>query len=127
MHYTISMPQPNTHRFHIELKATIFGKDSLSLKMPNWMPGYYQIMNYAEAVENITAQDTSGNSIPLIKTNSYSWRIIGIKNKPILLTYDVKADRQFVANSYLDSTHAYFLPVSNCLYIDGLLKCTYNP
>lgn len=56
LHYTVSMPQAAKGKFHITLDGTGFSKDSIVLKMPNWMPGYYQLMNYAKTVDSFAAK-----------------------------------------------------------------------
>ena len=122
MQYVVSMPNPGTHYFHIELNSSSREKDTMYFKMPKWMPGYYQIMNYGKAVENFTAKDNNGKNIFINKMNDNTWQMVSQKNKPFHVSYDVKADRQFVANSYIDSTHAYIDPCSMFLYIDGFLK-----
>ncbi|MBU1012811.1 MAG: M61 family peptidase [Bacteroidetes bacterium] len=122
LHYTLSMPQPASHRFHMELQVKGLTQDTLFLKMPNWMPGYYQLMHYADDVENVSARDENGETIPINKINSNTWCITGKKDKLFILSYDVSTKRQFVANSFLDSTHAYIVPANNFLYIDGMLN-----
>jgi predicted metalloprotease with PDZ domain len=122
LHYILSMPQPASHRFHMEFKASGLNQDTLFIKMPNWMPGYYQLMGYGNNVENISARDANGENIPLNKINGNTWSITSNRGKSFILNYDIKAERQFVANSFLDSTHAYIVPANNFLYIDGLLN-----
>src|SRR5687768_63997 len=58
--YTISIPQPATHKYHVELRARDWNQDTLVFKMPKWTPGYYQIMDYAKSVESISASDDKG-------------------------------------------------------------------
>ena len=120
--YSVSMPAPANHYYHVELSISGWKRDTLDLKMPQWMPGYYQLMYYARAVEHMTAKDLAGKEIPFIKINENNWQLIHIKNKPLKLSYDVKAEKQFVANSYLDSTHAYIVPASLFLYANGNLQ-----
>jgi len=122
LHYNVSMPQPKTHRFHMEFLVSGLNKDTILFKMPNWTPGYYQLMSYANCIENITAKDGSGKSISINKVNNNTWSIIGFKGKSFQLIYDVKSERLFVANSFIDSTHAYLSPANNFVYIDGFLK-----
>jgi len=47
------------------------------------MPGYYQLMDYAKGVENISAKDELGKNIPVVQINSNTWFIAGIKNKSL--------------------------------------------
>lgn len=120
--YTLSMPQPENHTFHVELKASGWSQDTLSLKMPKWMPGYYQIMDYAKSVENISAKDQQGKKISIVQSNENTWKLTGAKNKAFTVSYDIKTKRQFVANSYLDSEHAYVICTNTFFYIDGFLN-----
>jgi predicted metalloprotease with PDZ domain len=120
--YTLSFPKAELHYCHVVLQVKNGNEDSLHFKMPQWMPGYYQIMNYSKSVENISARDTQGKSIVLKQKNSNTWSIGGIRNKTFVISYDVKADRKFVANSYVDTTRAYLASTGIFLYADGYLK-----
>lgn len=122
MHYVVSMDQPATHIYHMELNASGFIKDTLTFKLPNWMPGYYGFMEYYKNLDNISARDKKGKNIPMNKINNNTWVITGINNKQFTVSYDIKPSRQFVCNSFLDSTHAYIIPENNFLYIDGFLN-----
>lgn len=119
LQYTVSMPEPSTHYFHVELNAAGWNSDTLNLKMPQWMPGYYQIMNYAKAVENISAKDKNGKQLEIKKLNDNSWQVAAGKNKAFQLSYDIKTTRKFVATSYLDSMHGYIIPAGVFFYLDG--------
>ena len=97
LHYSVSMPHPASHYYHVELNVSSWNTDTIVLKMPQWMPGYYQLMNYALAVENLSAKDNSGKNMPVKMTNENSWQIVTGKTSAFNLNYDVKADKQFVA------------------------------
>ncbi|WP_433765774.1 M61 family metallopeptidase [Flavobacterium ginsenosidimutans] len=121
LQYVVSMPNPENHYFHVELHCSGWQDETIDFKMPNWMPGYYQLMNYSKMVENFTAKFDNKN-IAVKKLNENSWQIKTVKNKPFTLSYDVKADKQFVANSYLDGSHAYIIPNSLFVYINEHLN-----
>jgi len=122
LNYMVSMPDPGGHRFHIALQVKGLNQDTLLFKMPEWMPGYYQLMNYAEDVDNISARYENKDSIPVSQINSNTWKIIIGRNESFMLSYDVTSERSFVAYSFLDTTHAYIVPANNFLYIEGLLN-----
>ena len=69
LHYTVSMPDPSSHFFHIELFCNGWIKDTIDFKMPRWMPGYYQIMEYAREVRNYSAREVNGKVISVTNTN----------------------------------------------------------
>ncbi len=117
LHYTISFPQPGLHSYNVELHCSGWNMDTVFLKMPNWMPGYYQLMGYSKNVENMKAIDGNGKNIQVEKMNDNTWFITPIKNKSFNVKYSIATSRQFVANSYVDSAHAYIIPENTFLYI----------
>ncbi|WP_320018688.1 hypothetical protein [Labilibaculum manganireducens] len=120
--YIVSVPEPSSHVYHVELHTLGWDQDTVVFKMPKWMPGYYQIMDYAKSIKNITAHDDEGNKIFITSRNENSWSIGGIKNKSIILSYDIKTDKKFVANSFVDESHAYIVPENSFMYADGFLE-----
>jgi len=120
--YTVSVPQSVNHTFHVSLQTGGLSQDTLSFKMPKWTPGYYQLLNFGNAVENMEAKDSHGGILSIKKSNDNTWTISGIKKKIFNLSYDIKAEKQFVAQSYVDSTHAYLVPAGIFLYADGYLQ-----
>ncbi len=82
------------------------------------MPGYYQLMNYDKAVESFEAKDKSGKAIPVKKINDNTWQLTVTNANAVNISYNVKATRAFVANSFLDSSHAYIVPASMFMYAD---------
>lgn len=117
--YTLSMPDPTNHCFHIELSCSGWNEDTICFKMPRWMPGYYQIMDYGKEVKNFSAKDQNGKNIIIRNPDWNTWQLIIKKGTPFSLAYDVKADRKFVANSYLDTTHGYIVTAGAFMYIRG--------
>ena len=119
--FTLSVPNPASHSYHVELNISRFDVDTLILKMPQWTPGYYQIMNYCESIENLSVKNKRGDDIPFSTVNCNTWRIPDSKNRELIVNYDINTTRKFVANSYVDSTHAYIVPANTFMYVDGYL------
>ncbi len=53
LHFTVSMEQPASHYFHVELRCSAIKDTATDFKMPVWTPGYYQRMDYAKNVEHL--------------------------------------------------------------------------
>lgn len=119
MAFIVSMPNPSSHIFHVKLQLRGSTAKDVELKMPNWSPGYYQLMNYANNVENFSAATIFGEQLKWDKTANNAWMLHGVEKNMIIVEYDVKTDRQFVASSYLDEGHGYIIPASMFLYIAG--------
>lgn len=119
--FTLSFEQASRHQFHVQMHLTEWDMDSLTLKMPTWMPGFYQYMHYAAAVTDFQAYDGAKSAIQFEHPNENTWLLTGTSKKEIFLDYDIITSRRFVANSYVDSLHAYIIPESAFLYPDGHL------
>ncbi len=122
MAYSVKMEHPENHTLQISLKTSGWSADTILFKMPKWMPGYYQIMDYAKSLENLSAKDAKGNALLVVAVNENAWKVIGTKNKSFSLNYEIKTHKQFVANSYLDAKHAYIVGTNTFLYADGFLN-----
>jgi predicted metalloprotease with PDZ domain len=122
LHYSVSFPDPSSHTFNVELNCSNWSLDTIFVKMPKWMPGYYQVMDYANSVENLLVRDIKGKSLAVEKRNENTWVVSGIKNKSFIVKYTIRTKSQFVANSYVDSEHAYLIPENTFLYIEGHLN-----
>lgn len=120
--YTVSIPNPASHYIHVALSSSGWNIEAIDLKMPAWMPGYYQLMPYAKAVENFSAKDKKGKPITVKHTDDNTWQINLAKNTAFNISYDVKTERQFVATSFIDSSHAYLVPAGLFLFADGFLN-----
>ena len=120
LQFTLTMPEPANHMFHVTLECKGLSADTIDFKMPQWMPGYYQIMEYSKDVQHISAKSINGEVIPVIKINKNTWRIISSENISFSLSYDVYSDRKFVASNYLDTTHGYIVPAATFMWPSGL-------
>lgn len=122
MSFIVSMENASTHYYHVELHCkNIHGEDQ-EFKMCAWTPGYYQILDFAKAVENFRVTDGTGKDIQWEKPSKNIWRVHSNNVRSIILTYDVKAVVSFVGNIYLDETRGYITPGGIFLYLDSELK-----
>jgi predicted metalloprotease with PDZ domain len=121
LNYSVFASDPSLHIYHIELYCSGWITDTVNFRMPKWMPGYYQVMDYAKDVQNFSSTDKAGKKFMVKTPQNDTWQIV-TKKAPFWLSYDVKADQKSVASNLLDSTHGYFLPVASLMYIDGQLN-----
>lgn len=118
--FTVSMNEPSNHLYHVVFNCSGIKQDSIEFKMPQWTPGYYQIMNFGNNVQNFTATDQSGKSIGWVKSAINSWKVNAGKS-PVIISYDVKTSRPFVATSYLDEERGYISPAGVFIYPSGMI------
>lgn len=123
--YALSMPQPQTHYFEVEMRlqnaaaATNARKNGyIDLKMPVWTPGSYLIREYAKNVEGFTAS-SAGQPVKSEKINKNTWRVYTTTDD-VTVRYRVYAFEFSVRNSFLDDSHGYLNGASVFLYTDAL-------
>ena len=120
--YTISIPDPASESYQVEMTINGLQQKSLVLKMPKWMPGYYQIMDYAKDVNALTAKDENGKTLTINQMNDNTWKIASASAEKVIVNYTIEAKRPFVAVSKVDEEHAYIAPCNTYLYVDGMLN-----
>ena len=120
LQYTVSMEKAVDQLYHVELNSTAPGK-TLDFKMCVWTPGYYQLIDFAGAVQNFTATGSKGAALKWEQPSKSVWRVHN-NNKPVKISYDVKATVPFVGNVYLDETRGYITPGGLFMYLDKELR-----
>ncbi|WP_377110809.1 M61 family metallopeptidase [Mucilaginibacter litoreus] len=121
MQYAVSMEKAADHLYHVELSSTSPG-EVLDYKMCVWTPGYYQIIDYAGAVQNFTVTNAEGTALKFDKPDKNTWRVYNTTKGPVKISYDVKAVVNFVGNIYLDETKGYITPGGLFMYLDKELR-----
>lgn len=121
VHFTLSFQDPVKQKLKVSMSCKNNGQDSMVFMMPQWTPGYYQMMNYGEKVSSFQATG-DGKSLRWQQRNNHCWVVQTKGCRNILLDYEVLADRAFVATSILDSNHAYITPAATFLYIQKKIQ-----
>jgi predicted metalloprotease with PDZ domain len=120
--YTLSMPQPHTHYFVVDvhlsgLQTPAYRQQGyVEVKLPVWTPGSYLIREYAKNVERFEAKSGT-QSLPVEKTTKNTWRIRHAGATDVTLTYTVYANELTVRTSYLDAQQGYVNGASLFVYL----------
>ena len=115
LEYRVSKADPQNHSYQVSMEIKDWPLDALSLYLPNWMPGYYQMMDYYKGIKNFKL--LSGQVLD--SSQKAHWKVHRIGKESVRLAYEVVTDRNFVANSYVDPGRAYIVPVNSFLYVEG--------
>lgn len=122
--YTLSMEQPQTHYFDVNLKVSNLdiktkNQGYIDFKMAVWTPGSYLVREYAKNVETVKASNKT-NALKLDKINKNTWRVqIDRNTNEVNISYKVYAYELSVRTSFLDDTHGYLNPASVFLYVNA--------
>jgi predicted metalloprotease with PDZ domain len=120
--FTVSMESPSDHKFHVTMRCTGLDAPTIDLQMPSWMPGYYLLLDYAKSLSDFHVTDDKGHELYWEKTTNSTWRVEHPAGASLTIAYDILAKKAFVAQPWLDSTHAYIAPTGVFLYVDGQLQ-----
>jgi predicted metalloprotease with PDZ domain len=119
LHFTVAMPQPQTHLFEVSLVIANLTVDCLNLKFPVWTPGSYLVREYARHLQEFSAQDAQGNKLPWRKVSKNHWQVACIGQSQLTVCYRIFANELTVRTNHLDKTHGYFNPAAMFFRIPG--------
>ncbi len=114
--YKVTIDDPTSGKYRVLMKLPVQPNNSIKLVMPVWTPGYYQRMNYAQSVHDLVITDADGSEVGYNKAEPNVWLIANSGEEPLKISYSIQTDKKFVANSYVDSTHAYVIGAQSFLY-----------
>jgi predicted metalloprotease with PDZ domain len=120
MAFTVSMPQPGNHTFHVIFRVEGLKGELQDFKMPVWSPGFYGIGDYSRNVLHFQVQDGAGHTLPWEKISKNTWRVAAGNAPAIVLTYDVFGAISFAANNYLGEDRAYLSPSGTFVHLPGM-------
>lgn len=114
--YTIDMPQPWTHYFHLQIDISDVESESIDVQMPAWSPGRYRIRNFARNVRDFTAHHDE-KELEVQKQDKQTWRITTEGNSEVTVRYKVYANELAGDYSQLNDFHAFLDGASLYMYL----------
>ncbi|MGI0080853.1 MAG: peptidase M61, partial [Nitrososphaerales archaeon] len=129
IHYSISMPRPNTHYFDVSIEipsAQQYSKnEQLRVVMPVWTPGSYLVREFSRNLLDLNALDTSNDSkLKCEKESKNKWAVTLDGAMTVKISYRVYAFEYTVDTSYLDTRHGVINGASVFPYVEGAEKET---
>ena len=119
MAFTLSMPQPASHVYHVVFRCEGLPGPTLDFKMPAWTPGYYGLFDFAKNVRNFQAENGEGRPLAWEMTTANAWRVASDRAAVVTVAYDVLATSSFVAQCYLGEDRGYIVPGGVFMYVAG--------
>lgn len=117
--YKLSMPEPHTHYFHVEIAVDRGSSDSLDFKLPVWAPGSYLVRDFPKHIEGFQAYDEKGALLPFSKITKNTWRVAAANAERVVVKYQTYAFETSVRTSFLDASHGFVSGSSVFMFIDG--------
>jgi predicted metalloprotease with PDZ domain len=117
--YSVAMPAPHSHLFHVMIDLDALSSDAVDLVLPSWTPGSYMIREYARHVQGFGATAQGGGALSWRKTAKDSWRVETGGAQRVTVRYQVYANELTVRTSHLDASHGYLNGASVFMYVPG--------
>jgi predicted metalloprotease with PDZ domain len=120
--FTVSMPQPATHNFHVSFRCDGLQGETQDFKLPVWTPGYYRVLDYARNIANFRAENGQGAALAWEKVTRNTWRVVTAGANAVTLSYDVYGATAFAAQNYLGENRAFITPPGMFMHPAGRLQ-----
>lgn len=118
--YNLSMPNPESHYFNVEMLLNDFKEEEIVVSLPVWAPGSYLVREFAKNVNLVKAYDDNGNELKVEKTRKNKWKIDKSETKNVKVVYQYYAFELTVRTSFLDKTHGYINGTNVFMYPETL-------
>ncbi|RAV98457.1 M61 family metallopeptidase [Pseudochryseolinea flava] len=96
----------------VTISITNIRGDTLSLLLPRWSPGYYQIMDYPNNVFDFAPTGSHNRALTWRKQYPNVWKIASKNNSTVIVRYRVKSSDKFVARTTVTPDFTYLVPTS---------------
>ncbi len=88
--YEITIDDPSSHLYTVEMDIRGVRDQTLQLAMPAWAPGDHRIRDFARNVQNFRVQTRSGErTLNWQKADKQTWEIVKGLDEDVEVTYDV--------------------------------------
>ncbi len=104
--YTITPKNLGAHLLRVVITIDS-DSQTLTAKLPKWIPGSYKIRDYSRFIQCFAASDAEGAALNWRKRDSDTWEI-DTHGRLTTLTYEVYAYDLSVRGAYLDDTRLFF-------------------
>jgi predicted metalloprotease with PDZ domain len=114
--YTITLADPARHLMQVSMEIPA-GHEMHELQLPLWN-ALYQVRDFVQFMDNISAKDRSGHPLPLTQVNKSRWLVRGALNGAVI-EYEMYRDDPDPFGTQLNSRHAFFNLAQVLLYADN--------
>jgi predicted metalloprotease with PDZ domain len=108
--YTVAMPQPSNHLFHVTVRVEGLTGEPHDVKMPAWRTGYYRMIDDAKNLSGLRAEAGEGRALPWEKVTRNTRRIVADGASTLALSYDILGTVSFSAQNFLGASRAFIAP-----------------
>lgn len=122
MHYKLFIKSQSSHYLYIDLLIDNIDTDILTLQLPAWRPGRYELGNFAKNIKKLDAFGENNSVLSYKKTSKDCWQINTQGNKQIKVTYSYYASELNAGSTYVDENQLYVNPCNCLMYVPNKMR-----
>lgn len=115
--YIVKTTHAHRHFISFEAEFPTYGQNTVTLQLPSWRPGRYELGNFAKNIRAWQVKDEVGNDLEFSKTTKDTWSVQTNGASVIHLSYQYYAAELNAGSTFLDDDQLYMNPV-NCFFFD---------
>lgn len=104
--YRVTFPNRAHHEAEITVTFTDLPTRPLELRMSRSSPGRYALHEFGKNVYDVSARDSRGNPLSILRPDPYQWTVSG-HDRTVIVRYTLYANRAGGTYSGIDRTHAH--------------------
>ena len=116
MKYNFKINNPQQHFIEISAEFNVNDRSTISLNLPSWRPGRYELGNFAKNVKDLIVKDNLGSNLNFTKTTKDQWLVNTAGVDTVIVTYFYYANELNAGSTYLDENQLYVNPINCCLF-----------
>jgi predicted metalloprotease with PDZ domain len=122
MQYKLYIKNSSTHYLYIDILITNVDTDVLTLQLPAWRPGRYELGNFAKNIKKLDAFGENDTILSYKKTSKDCWQINTQGSKQIKVTYSYYASELNAGSTYVDENQLYVNPCNCLMYVPSKMQ-----
>ncbi len=120
--YQFTVTDAKHHLADVSITFPDVGTKTLTVKLPVWRTGRYEILNLSKNINQFSAVDASGQTLNWDKTDKNSWKVLLKQPGEVTINYQVYANSLKQRVAHIDETHAFLDASGVFMYAPNLRK-----
>ncbi len=115
--YKLTSSQPNSHFAEIEMHIDNIETDEVTIELPSWRPGRYELGNFAKNIRRWSVYNKKNEILAFRKLTKDTWQVSTEGAKEIIIRYEYFCEQPDAGGCYIDENQIYINPVHCFLFI----------
>ncbi|WP_075351682.1 M61 family metallopeptidase [Algoriphagus marinus] len=117
INYHFSCDNPASQFIQIKIKLCSVDCDQVTLQMPSWRPGRYQLADYAQYVRFFQIKDGGNKPVAFEKASKNRWQFLAKNGQDYFISYEYYAAKMDAGSCWVDENQIYLNFVNCCMEV----------